>query len=38
MVSAVWNVSYFLLNTAFFLWAVSFAVSGQNNPFAYQNF
>lgn len=35
---AVWNLAVILVTTALFLWAVSFVVSGQNNPFAYANF
>lgn len=35
---AIWNLAVILVNAALFLWAVSFVVSGQNNPFAYANF
>ena len=34
----IYNASICIVTTAAFLWAVSFVVAGQNNPFAYANF
>lgn len=34
----LWNVVLIIVNVGLFLWAVSFVVAGQNNPFAYANF
>lgn len=33
-----WNAGLLITNMALFLWAVSFVIAGQNNPFAYANF
>ena len=38
MIQVIYNVTFAVVIAALFLWAISFIVSGQNNPFAYANF
>ncbi len=38
MISAAWHILIYAISGFAFLWALSFVVAGQNNPFAYANF
>jgi len=34
----IWNIMFVIINFALFIWALSYVVAGQNNPFLYANF
>ena len=38
VVKMVYDISYSIIVFILFVWAISFIISGQNNPFAYANF